>query len=58
MCLFFPDSPNDRLCRSEKRKHDEDESDDESDTDSMNLAAALDHYDSDIDSDYVSHQDD
>ena len=50
------ESPDQHGCRySEKRKHDEEEDEDSaSETESMNLASALDHYDSEVDSDYVS----
>jgi len=42
------------LGRSEKRKHYEDTEDSDSEGESLNLASALDNYDSDLDSDYVS----
>ena len=47
-------SPVEPLGRSEKRKHDEDTEESDSEGDSMNLASALDNYDSELDSDYVS----
>ncbi|KAK2140081.1 hypothetical protein LSH36_1491g00014 [Paralvinella palmiformis] len=45
-------SPVEPLGRSEKRKHYEDTEDSDSEGESLNLASALDNYDSDLDSDY------
>jgi hypothetical protein len=45
-------SPVEPLGRSEKRKHDEDTEESDSEGESLNLASALDNYDSDLDSDY------